>query len=89
MLKRFPHCGSATLDLVLASISPKVGGWVKTFFVFVLMTSSTLGHTPIALQSLEKNLHLSLVLSNLVLSASVWWLDFSMELFPRKPEECI
>jgi hypothetical protein len=30
------------LDLVLASVSPKVGGWKKAFFVDVLMTSSCL-----------------------------------------------
>jgi hypothetical protein len=43
LLKRSPHCGSITLDLVLASVSPKAGGWTKYFFVDVLMTGSTLG----------------------------------------------
>jgi hypothetical protein len=31
------------LDPVLASVSSKVGGWMKTFFVVVLMTGSILG----------------------------------------------
>jgi hypothetical protein len=43
MLKRSPHYGSDTLDLVLASVSPKVEGWMKSFFVVVLTTGSTLG----------------------------------------------
>jgi hypothetical protein len=43
ILKRSPHCGSITLDLVLASVSPKVGGLEKYFFVNVLMIGSTLG----------------------------------------------
>jgi hypothetical protein len=43
LLKRSTHCGSATLDPVLASVSPKAGGWTKTFFVVVLTRFSTLG----------------------------------------------
>jgi hypothetical protein len=43
LLKRSPHYGRITLDLVLSSVSPKVGGWTKYFFVDVLMTGSTLG----------------------------------------------
>jgi hypothetical protein len=43
LLKRSPHYVSATLDLVLAFVSPKVGGWTKAFFFVVLMTRSTLG----------------------------------------------
>jgi hypothetical protein len=42
-LKRSPHCRNITLDLVLASISPKVEDWTKAFFVVVLMIGSTLG----------------------------------------------
>jgi hypothetical protein len=41
-LKRFPNCGSITLDPVLASLSPKVGVWKKYFFVDVLMKGSAL-----------------------------------------------
>jgi hypothetical protein len=43
LLKRSPRYGSATLDPVLASVSPKAEGWTKYFFVVVLMTGSTLG----------------------------------------------
>jgi hypothetical protein len=43
MLKRYPHCGSATLDPMLASVSPNTRGWMKTFFVIFLTISSTLG----------------------------------------------
>jgi hypothetical protein len=43
LLKRSPHCGSATLDPVLASISPKDADWIEYFFVVVLMTNSGLG----------------------------------------------
>jgi hypothetical protein len=43
MLKISPHCGSAILDPVVASISPKAGAWMKTFFIIVLMTGSGLG----------------------------------------------
>jgi hypothetical protein len=43
LLKRSPHCGSITLDLVLASVSPKAEGLEKYFFVDVLMTGSALG----------------------------------------------
>jgi hypothetical protein len=31
------------LDLVLSSISPKVKGWIRAFFVEVFMTDSSLG----------------------------------------------
>jgi hypothetical protein len=37
LLKSSPQCGSSILDPVLASVSPKARGWVKTFFVVVLM----------------------------------------------------
>jgi hypothetical protein len=37
LLKRSRQCGSAIFEPVLASVSPKVRGWMKTFFVFVLM----------------------------------------------------
>jgi hypothetical protein len=43
LLKRSPHYGSITLDLVLSSVSPKAGGWKKNFFVDVLITGSALG----------------------------------------------
>jgi hypothetical protein len=43
ILKRSPHCGSDTLDSVLASLSAKVEGWTKYFSVVVLMKGSTLG----------------------------------------------
>jgi hypothetical protein len=43
ILKRSPHYGSITLDSVLDSVSPKVGGWEKSFFVDVLMTGFALG----------------------------------------------
>jgi hypothetical protein len=43
LLKSSPQCGSAILDPVLASVSPKARGWIKTFFVVVLMTGSGLG----------------------------------------------
>jgi hypothetical protein len=43
LLKRSPHYGRIILDPVLASVSPKAGGWEKYFFVEVLMTGSTLG----------------------------------------------
>jgi hypothetical protein len=42
LLKISPHCGSDILDPVLASVSPKVGGWMKTFFVVLLTTGSDL-----------------------------------------------
>jgi hypothetical protein len=41
-LKSSPQCGSVVLDPVLASVSPKAGGWTKYFFVDVLMTGSGL-----------------------------------------------
>jgi hypothetical protein len=40
LLKRYSHWGSTILDLVIASISPKAGGWMKTFFVAVLTIGS-------------------------------------------------
>jgi hypothetical protein len=43
LLKTSPHCGSVILDLVLASVSPKARGGMKTFLVVVLMTGSGLG----------------------------------------------
>jgi hypothetical protein len=43
LLKSYPHCGCAILDPVVSSVSPKAGGWVKTFFVAVLMIGSNLG----------------------------------------------
>jgi hypothetical protein len=43
LLKRSPHFGRATLDLLLPSVSPNAEGWMKTFFVDVLTTSSGLG----------------------------------------------
>jgi hypothetical protein len=43
ILKSSPQCGSVILDPVLASMSPKARGWMKTFFVVVLMTGSSLG----------------------------------------------
>jgi hypothetical protein len=41
-LKRSPKSGSVVLDPVLASVSPKARGWMKSFFVDVLMPSSGL-----------------------------------------------
>jgi hypothetical protein len=46
LLKRSPQCGSTILDPVLASVSPKVEGWMKTFFVTVLTTGSDLETYP-------------------------------------------
>jgi hypothetical protein len=43
LLKSSPQCGSTILEPVLASVSPKAGGWMKTFFVVVLMIGSGLG----------------------------------------------
>jgi hypothetical protein len=43
VLNRSPQCGSAILDPILSSVSPKVGGWMKTFFVAILMTGYGLG----------------------------------------------
>jgi hypothetical protein len=43
LLKWSPHYGSISLDSVLASVSPKTGGWTKAFFVEVFMTDSSLG----------------------------------------------
>jgi hypothetical protein len=43
LLKRSPHCGSITLDLVLSFVLPKAGGWIQSLFVDVLMRDSTLG----------------------------------------------
>jgi len=43
LLNGFPHYGCTTLDLVLASVSPKAECWMKYFFVVILMTGSTLG----------------------------------------------
>jgi hypothetical protein len=37
-LKSSPQCGIVVLVPVLAYVSPKARGWVKTFFVDVLMT---------------------------------------------------
>jgi hypothetical protein len=72
LLKSSPQCGSAILDPVLASVSPKAGGWMKTFFVVVLMTGSGLRECiPIVLRPLEKSLHLPLVLSASVPSTIV------------------
>jgi hypothetical protein len=42
-LKSSPQCGSVVLDHVLSYVSPKAGGWMKTFFVEVLMTGFGLG----------------------------------------------
>jgi hypothetical protein len=42
LLKSSPQCGSAILDPMLASISPKARGWVKTFFLSILMIGSDL-----------------------------------------------
>jgi hypothetical protein len=42
MLKRSPHYGRITLDLVISLISPKARGWEKYFFVKFLMTSYAL-----------------------------------------------
>jgi hypothetical protein len=43
LLKRSPHYGRITLDLMLTSISPKIEGWTKDFLVDVLMKGSALG----------------------------------------------
>jgi hypothetical protein len=43
MLKISPQCGSALLDPMLSFVSPKTGGWIKTFFVVVLTRVSGLG----------------------------------------------
>jgi hypothetical protein len=43
MLKRSPHNGRITLDSVLASVSSKIRGWTKAFFVEVFMTGFALG----------------------------------------------
>jgi hypothetical protein len=42
LLNRSPQCGSTIFDLVLSFVSPKDEGWMKTFFVVVLMTGSSL-----------------------------------------------
>ena len=42
-LKRSPQCGTTSLPLVFASVSPKAEVWVKIFLVDVLMTGSSLG----------------------------------------------
>jgi hypothetical protein len=43
VLKRSPQCGSTILDPGFTSITPKVVGWMKTFFVVVLTIGSSLG----------------------------------------------
>jgi hypothetical protein len=42
LLKGSPYCGSTTLDLVISFASPKARGWMKTFFIVVLMIVSGL-----------------------------------------------
>jgi hypothetical protein len=42
MLKKSPHCGSTTFDLVLSSVSLNARGWENTLLVDVQMTGSTL-----------------------------------------------
>jgi hypothetical protein len=42
-LKSSPQCGSVVLVPVFSYVSSKAGGWIKTFFVDVLMTGSNLG----------------------------------------------
>jgi hypothetical protein len=43
LLKRSPHCGSAIMDSMLASVFPKDRGWMNNFFVVFLTTGSNLG----------------------------------------------
>jgi hypothetical protein len=42
-VEKVPHCRSITLDLMLSSVSPNIGGWKKAFLVEFFMTSSALG----------------------------------------------
>jgi hypothetical protein len=81
LLKLSPQCGSAILDHVLASVSPKYGGWMKTFFVVVLMTGFGLGVYSNCFVAPGEGLRLPLVPLTLVPSAIIWWSDFLAPLF--------